>query len=131
MDRADFPPEMPKGLGSYHLNSCGGSSSTAPQAHPASHAIQKELDHLQVPRSGWEVISPGIEAMLSDQIGEAKGMGIALPILLHFLPKRRDILRVFEDGDPKRGLVGGDPLESFQEFVPFQEDSALSVEQVG
>lgn len=58
-------------------------------------------------------------------------MRVALPILLHFPPQRCDILRVFEDGDPERGLVGGDTLESFQEFVPFQEDSALSEEQVG
>jgi hypothetical protein len=69
--------------------------------------------------------------MLSDQVGEAKGMGVALPVLLHLLPQRRDILRVFEDGDPKRCLVGGDPLETFKEFVPLEEDPTLSEEQIG
>ena len=89
-----------------------GRSSTAAQAHPTSHAIQKELDHYQVSCSGREVVSPGVKSMLPDQVGEAKGMGVALPVLLHLLPQRSDILRVFEDGDPESGLVGGDPFES-------------------
>lgn len=130
MERCDFPLEMRTvPVASTHPRD--GSSSTAPQAHSSSHAIQEELDHFQVPGGGWKVVSPGVESMLPDQVGEAKGMRVALPVSLHFFPQRGDILRVLEDGHPKSGLVGGDPLESFQEFVSFQEDAALSKEHVG
>lgn len=67
-----------------------------------------------MPSGFRQVATPGVHAMLADQVGPAGLATFRLQVGIDLRCQRGDILSVIEDGNPAIGLVGRNPLKPFE-----------------
>ena len=93
--------------------------------HLPPEALEQEFPYFNVAKGFFQILSPGIDAVSLNQVAVGQTRSVDGSSRGHLFRQLRNVLRVFEDGEPLTMFVALDAGEPLEHFESLEEDSAM------